>query len=194
MELIRAMFSQVSLNARVPGCAFLFGYSGRQGHWINPNFIEDVYPEGHPKAGKPIIMDPDYPESILVDKWNRPIGVMFITEDPYMPGPDMYVDQATGKPCNAWHYHTETMADAYWYAYKYGFSGDTYSGDPDDLTLPDRTPDLMHVWRYGPYSQQWDHRAPEQKYMPGDPDSYEEIKAAIGGPRLPVPDEIPPGR
>lgn len=188
------MFSQVSLNARVPGCAFLFGYSGRQGHWINPNFIEDVYPEGHPKAGKPIIMDPDYPESILVDKWNRPIGVMFITEDPYMPGPDMYVDQATGKPCNAWHYHTETMADAYWYAYKYGFSGDTYSGDPDDLTLPDRTPDLMHVWRYGPYSQQWDHRAPEQKYMPGDPDSYEEIKAAIGGPRLPVPDEIPPGR
>jgi hypothetical protein len=163
----------------------LFGFSGRQGHWINPNYIQDVYPAGHPKAGQPRLMDPYHPESILVDRWNRPIGVMFIADDPYVPGPDMYVDEETGEACNGWHYHTEIMADTYWYAYKYGWSGDLTSGDPEKLTLPDRTPDLMHVWRYGDYKDQWNHAAPPQDTMPGDPASVQDVKGIIGGPRLP---------
>ena len=169
--------------------AFAFGFSGRQGHWINPSYIEDVYPPGHPQAGQPRLMDPDYPESILVDRWNRPIGAMFIADDPYVRGPDMYVDEETGVPCNGWHYHTETLADAYWYAYKYLYSGDTFEGD---IEPPNRTPDLMHIWRYGDFSDQFTHKAPPQEKMPGDPGSYEEIKDTIGGPRLPIPD-IPPG-
>jgi hypothetical protein len=161
----------------------LFGLSGRQGHWINPSYIGDIYPAGHPKAGQPRLMDPEYPESILVDRWNRPIGVMFIADDPYVPGPDMYVDEDTGIPCNGWHYHTETTADAYWYAYKYGWSGDVQNGD---VLPPDRTPDLMHVWRYGEYKYQWDHKAPPQEQMPGDPSEPNDFRKIIGGPRLPT--------
>ena len=166
----------------------LFGLSGRQGHWINPGYIEDVYPEGHPKAGQPRLMDPEHPESILVDRWNRPIGVMFIADHPDKPGPDMYVDEETGVPCNGWHYHTETTADAYWYAYKYLWSGDLLEGE---VMPPDRTPDLMHVWRYGDFADQWTHQAPPQEKMPGDPGSYQEVKDIIGGPRLPIdPDPL----
>jgi hypothetical protein len=165
----------------------LFGLSGRQGHWLNPAYVEDVYPAGHPKAGKPRLMDPEHPESILVDRWNRPIGVMFIADDPYKPGPDLYVDEETGVPCNAWHYHTELAADAYWYAYKYGWSGDIQEGKIDP---PDRTPDLMHVWRYGDYKHQWNHNAPPQEQLPGDPKSYDDVKAIVGGPRTPLD---PPG-
>jgi hypothetical protein len=166
----------------------LFGFSGRQGHWLNPNYIGDVYPAGHPKAGQPRLMDPYHPESILVDRWNRPIGVMFIADDPYVPGPDMYVDEETGVPCNGWHYHTEIMADSYWYAYKYLYSGDLAEGD---IEPPDRTPDLMHVWRYGDYKYQWNHAAPPQDQMPGDPSSPEEIKAMVGGFRDPGIDPPP---
>lgn len=160
----------------------LFGFSGRQGHWLNPGYVGDVYPAGHPKAGQPRIMDPKHPEGILVDRWNRPIGVMFIADDPYVPGPDMYVDEVTGVPCNGWHYHTETLADTYWYAYKYGWSGDVQNGD---VMPPDRTPDLMHVWRYGEYKYQWDHNAPPQDQMPGDPQSANDALQIVGGYRAP---------
>lgn len=171
----------------------LFGLSGREGHWINPGFIGD----GH-------IMDPEKPESILVDKWNRPIGVMFIEDAPGTPGPDMYVgdwtDPKTGTtyhnvPCNGWHYHGEALADAYWYAYKYGYSGDVEKGD---LQPPDRTPDLMHVWAYGaskcdataqhpdPFVYEFQHAVPPQELMPGDPQSADDAHKIVGGPRGPV--------
>lgn len=166
----------------------LFGLSGRQGHWLNPGFVGDVYPAGHAKAGQPRLMDPQHPEGILVDRWNRPIGVMFIADDPHVPGPDMYIDSDSGESCNAWHYHTETLADAYWYAYKYGWSGDTQNGN---VIPPDRTPDLMHVWRYGDYQYQWQHNAPPQNQMPGDPASAEDARGIVGGPRLPG---TPPNR
>lgn len=168
----------------------LFGLSGRQGHWLNPNFIGDKYPKGHPKEGQPRLMDPKRPEGILVDRWNRPIGAMFIADDPYVPGPNLYMDNETNVACNAWHYHTETLADAYWYAYKYGYSGDIQEGD---IEPPDRTPDLMHVWRYGEYKYQFNHKAPPQDQMPGDPDSVEDVQSIVGGPRVPgMPP--PPGR
>lgn len=141
-----------------------------QGHWLNPNFLRD----GH-------MMDPRYPEGILVDKWNRPIGVMFIADDPYIPGPDMYVAE-DGTPCNAWHYHTETAADAYWYLYKYLWTKDIQNGD---IEPPDRTPDLMHVWAYGDYKYQWNHGTPPKSQLPGDP-KPEEIPAIIGGPKPPT--------
>jgi len=157
----------------------MFGLSGRQGHWINPGYIGD----GH-------VMDPDRPESILVDKWNRPIGVMFIADDPDVPGPDMYVAD-NGVPCNGWHYHGEALADAYWYAYKYGYSGDVQNGD---LQPPDRTPDLMHVWAFGAsacdgpdnFKYQFQHAVPPAQFMPGDPSSATEARAIVGGPRGPI--------
>jgi hypothetical protein len=159
----------------------LLGLSGRQGHWINPGYLED---------GR--LMDPDRPESILVDRWNRPIGVMFIADDPHEPGPDLYVAE-DGTPCNAWHYHSEITADAYWYAYKYAYSGDTQEGD---LQPPDRTPDLMHVWAYGAdgiapdtgenlFKYQWTHAVPPQKYMPGDPKEVGDYTSIVGGYRAP---------
>jgi hypothetical protein len=157
----------------------LFGLSGGQGHWLNPGFLED----GH-------IMDPRYPEGILVDRWNRPIGVMFITDHPNQPGPDMYVAD-DGTPCNAWHYHTETFADTYWYAYKYGWSDAIKNGD---IWPEDRSPDLMHVWAYGDYKHQWQHRTPPREQLPGDP-TPQEIAQGIGGPRAPgTPPSSPPDR
>lgn len=147
-----------------------------QGHWLNPNMLND----GH-------IMDPKYPEGILVDRWGRPIGVMYITDDPDSPGPDMYVAE-DGTPCNAWHYHTEVFADAYWYAYKYGWSDDVSEGDLDPEP---RSPDLMHVWAYGPYSDQWSHEEPSSG-MPGQPTPEEQL-ALIGGPKPPTAGmKIPP--
>lgn len=158
----------------------LFGMSGRQGHWLNPAYIQD----GH-------VMDPKRPEGILVDRWNRPIGVMFIADDPDVPGPDMYVDQTTGVACNGWHYHGELAADAYWYAYKYLYSGDTLNGD---LQPPDRTPDLMHVWAYGAsscdkpgnFKYQFQHEEPPAEFMPGDPQSAGDVRNLVGGARSPV--------
>jgi hypothetical protein len=156
----------------------LLGLSGGQGHWINPGYIED----GH-------LMDPDRPESILVDRWNRPIGVMFINDQPTDPadpstaGPDMYVGE-DGTPCNGWHYHTEILADAYWYAYKYLYSDDVVNGD---LQPPDRTPDLMHVWAYGADGDEWDeqfqHGLPPKEAMAED-------MAAQGMSQDPGPDEL----
>lgn len=146
-----------------------------EGHWLNPDFLED----GH-------IMDPKYPEGILVDKWNRPIGVMFITDHPNQPGPDMYVAE-DGTPCNAWHYHTETAADTYWYLYKYLWSDAIENGE---LEPEPRSPDLMHVWAYGDYKYQWSHATPPASELPGDP-SPEEIPDIIGGPRVPT-GPIPP--
>jgi len=157
----------------------LFGLSGGQGHWINPGYIQD----GH-------MMDPDRPESILVDKWNRPIGVMFIEDNPGIAGPDMYVSE-DGVPCNGWHYHGEALADGYWYAYKYLYSGDVERGD---LQPPDRTPDLMHVWAYGAsacdhagnFKYQFQHAEPPTQYMPGDPSTVDDVRGIVGAPRGPI--------
>jgi len=141
-----------------------------QGHWLNPNMIND----GH-------IMDPAYPEGILVDVWGRPIGVMYIEDAPETPGPDMYMDDTTGVACNAWHYHTEIAADTYWDLYKYGWSPALSEGDYEPEP---RSPDLMHVWAYGPYSDQWDHNKPKSG-MPGQPTAEEQL-ALIGGPKPPM--------
>ncbi len=140
-----------------------------QGHWLNPNLLND----GH-------IMDPKYPEGILVDMWGRAIGVMYIEDDPDTPGPDMYVAE-DGTPCNAWHYHTETFADSYWYLYKYGWSNDVSEGD---LEPEPRSPDLMHVWAFGPYAQQWSHNKPSEG-MPGQPTPEEQLEL-IGGAKPPT--------
>jgi len=133
----------------------LFGLSGRQGHWMNAAYMND----GH-------ILDPERPEAILTDKWLRPIGVMFIEDRPEVPGPNLYVDEQTGVPCNIWHYHAEITADSYWWLYKYAWSDDVQNGD---LEPEDRSPDLAHVWRYGEYQYQWNHAAPPADQMPGDP-------------------------
>jgi hypothetical protein len=111
---------------------------------------------------------------------------MFIEDAPNQAGPDLYVS-SDGVPCNGWHYHGETLADAYWYAYKYGYSGDTQNGD---LQPPDRTPDLMHVWAYGAdteatFKYQFQHGVPPANLMPGDPQSAQDVRNLVGGPRLP---------
>lgn len=147
----------------------LFGLSGRQGHWMNPAYMND----GH-------IMDPQRPESILTDKWFRPIGVMFIMDDPGTPGPNLYVAQ-DGTPCNIWHYHSEVTADSYWWLYKYLWSDDVKNGD---LEPEDRSPDLTHVWRYGDYQYQFQHAAPPADQLPGDP-GPQELPCIVTGVRPP---------
>jgi hypothetical protein len=148
----------------------LFGLSGRQGHWINSAYMED----GH-------IMDPARPEAILTDKWDRPIGVMFIEDDPSIPGPNLYVAD-DGTPCNTWHYHAEITADSYWWLYQYLYRGDLAEGRQPD----DRSPDLMHVWRYGDYEYQWNHAAPPANQMPGDP-TPEDAPCIVTQDRIPGP-------
>ena len=148
-----------------------------QGHWLNPNMIND----GH-------IMDPRFPEGILVDMYGRPIGVMYIEDSPSTPGPDMYVAEDE-TPCNAWHYHTEFFADTYWDVYKYGWSDALSKGDYEPEP---RSPDLMHVWAYGSYADQWKHDKPKSG-MPGQPTPSEQL-ALIGGIQPPTGGMTPAAR
>jgi hypothetical protein len=151
----------------------LFGLSGRQGHWMNAAYMDD----GH-------IADPQRPEAILTDKWFRPIGVMFIEDEPEKPGPNLYTAE-DGTPCNIWHYHAEITADSYWWLYKYLWSDDVSQGD---IEPEDRSPDLAHVWRYGDYQYQWNHAAPPADQLPGDPGPQELpcIVTAIRPPGYPL--------
>lgn len=96
-------------------------------HWINPNYIDDG-----------VVLDPQRPETILLDDWNWPIGVMFIN-DPGVPPVPVYVND-DGTACSPWHPHTDAPARFGWYYYRAMYDR-SLEGE-----VPEQTPEMMHVW------------------------------------------------
>lgn len=96
-------------------------------HWINPNYIDDG-----------VILDPHRPETILLDNWNWPIGMMFIN-DPGVPPVPVYVNP-DGTACSPWHPHTDAPARFGWYYYRAMYDREL------EGEVPAQTPEMMHVW------------------------------------------------
>lgn len=94
-------------------------------HYIQPDWMNDGDN-----------LNPLKPESILLDEWDRPIGVMFIA-DLDTPGDNLYVNP-DGTACHPWHAHVDDAAIYAFWAYRY-----FYEGNPE---RPTETPPMMHVW------------------------------------------------
>ena len=126
-------------------------------HWINPNYIDDG-----------VVLDPKMPETILLDNWNWPIGMMFIN-DPGVPPKPVYVND-DGKACSPWHPHTDYPARFGWYYYRAMYDREM------EGEVPAQTPEMMHVWAIGnPKGVYAAHDYPptaERKGAPGPIPSY----------------------
>ncbi|MEY7851605.1 hypothetical protein AB7C87_20670 [Natrarchaeobius sp. A-rgal3] len=167
-------------------------------HWLSPEYI-----------GDDTLVDPDRPESILVDNesW-RPIGVMFIATvdgDPVDP-PTLYAasasdngdsidDGANGDSshegaddgsshsetdhaetdhegtgdenrCSPWHYHRGLPGRLAWAYYRQVHERDYEEGE---LSVPCRTPCMMHVWTVPHPEGVFAHDAPPPEYRGGPP-------------------------
>jgi hypothetical protein len=96
-------------------------------HWINPNYIDDG-----------VVLDPQRPETILLDDWYWPIGMMFINDPGVAPVP-VYVND-DGTACSPWHPHTDAPARFGWYYYRAVYDR-SMEGE-----VPAQTPEMMHVW------------------------------------------------
>lgn len=96
-------------------------------HWINPNYIDDG-----------VVLDPQRPETILLDDWNWPIGMMFIN-DPGVPPKPVYAND-DGTTCSPWHPHTDYPARFGWYYYRAMYDREL------EGEVPAQTPEMMHVW------------------------------------------------
>ena len=81
-------------------------------------------------------MNPLRPESLLLDEWDRPIGMMFIA-DIDTEGEALYVNE-DGTPCHPWHEHVDDAALYAFWGYRYFFKG--------NAEQPSETPPMMHVW------------------------------------------------
>lgn len=139
----------------IPYFDFLTG--GDWSHWINPDFI-----------GDDSILDPDRPESVLVDhRWWRPIGVMFIATDegePVDPPPSVYTEEdEADSACIPWHAHVGLPGRYAWWKYRKAYES------PARLSkegFPCRTPWMMHVWVYSHSESIYAHAAPEERGGP----------------------------
>ncbi|WP_265110127.1 hypothetical protein [Halosolutus halophilus] len=184
------------------------GYS----HWLSPGYIGDG-----------TILDPDRPESVLVDdeSW-RPIGIMFIATsdgDPISPPPVIYDaaadvtyedEVAPAVPesdagedrdgsedrCSPWHYHAGLPSRFAWWYYRQVYEGDYEDGD---VRLPCRTPCMLHVWVVDHPESVYAHDAPPVEYRdrePADEPGFE-TDADPGEDALGwdvLPDEVTPDR
>lgn len=133
-------------------------------HWLKPQFIDDG-----------VMMDPTRPESILVDAWNRPVGVMFI-EESSRPGPAVYTVQpgegyeiSGNGQCYPWHPHTDAPARFGWMWYRAMYDGSAQDGS---MEYPDETPAMMHVWVNNPNGVYNAHDYPESEGPPGPIPGY----------------------
>lgn len=135
-------------------------------HWLKPQFIDDGF-----------VMDPTQPESILVDEWNRPVGVMFI-EESTQEGPAVYTisdEESEAFPrkgngeCNPWHPHTDAPARFGWMWYRAMYDGSATDGS---MEFPDETPSMMHVWVNNPNGTFNGHDYPESEGPPGPIPGY----------------------
>lgn len=122
-------------------------------HWIGPHFIDDG-----------VMLDPLRPEAILLDEWNRPIGMMFI-ENSWESGPAVYVND-DGTPCYPWHPHTDYPARSGWMWYRAMYDGSWQDGT---MELPDQTPSMMHVWADNPFGTYSAHEYPPSEMREGPP-------------------------
>lgn len=150
-------------------------------HWIKPQFIDDG-----------VVLDPLMPESILVDHWNRPRGVMFI-EESTEPGPPVYVND-DGTECYPWHPHTDQPARFGWMWYRAIYDGSWQDGS---MEYPDQTPAMMHVWSETTYGAYAAHDYPPPSAPPGPLPSYlqdgtvEEVLTSLFAELEPVWGPIP---
>lgn len=120
-------------------------------HYIQPDWMND---------GDNV--NPMRPEALLLDEWDRPIGMMFIA-DLETEGDDLYVtvnEDGTETRCHPWHEHVDDGAVYAFWAYRY-----FYTGNPEQ---PSETPPMMHVWvnnRAGTFA----HEYPEAYGRQGPP-------------------------
>ncbi|ELY47620.1 hypothetical protein [Natronorubrum sulfidifaciens] len=125
-------------------------------HWINPEYV-----------GDDAVLDPERPESVLVDNetW-RSIGVMFIATrdgEPIEP-PAVYDDD--GDRCSPWHYHAGLPGRFAWWYYRQAYERDFETGD---VSLPCRTPCMLHVWTVDHPEGVYAHDGPPREYRDGEP-------------------------
>lgn len=151
-------------------------------HWLKPQFIDDG-----------AVLDPSRPESILVDEWNRPVGMMFI-EESTEPGPAVYTlaeDSAEfpkkgNGECYPWHPHFDEPARFGWMWYRAMYDDSVQEGT---MEFPDQTPAMMHVWMNNPNGTFNGHDYPESEGPPGPMPGYlrdgtveETTDTIFGGP------------
>ena len=127
-------------------------------HWINPEYL-----------GDDSVMDPDRPESVLVDhRWWRPIGVMFIATrggEPVEHPPAVYLDEKKDEECLPWHAHVGLPGRYGWWKYQQLYSEHAEKSK----RLPCRTPWMMHVWAYPHPESVYAHPAPPRGKRGGPP-------------------------
>ncbi|MCU4754309.1 hypothetical protein OB919_20405 [Halobacteria archaeon AArc-curdl1] len=171
------------------------GSSNGWSHWLSPEYI-----------GDDILLDPDRPESVLVDNetW-RPIGIMFIATEngePVDPPPPVYrrgrSENAEDRRCSPWHYHRGFPGRFAWKYYRQVYESDGRDGD---ISLPCRTPCMMHVWTVPHPAGVYAHDAPPPEKRgdlsatePGFETEVDPSEATLGWGTLPddvIPDWTP---
>ncbi|WIV66228.1 hypothetical protein [Natrialbaceae archaeon AArc-T1-2] len=152
-------------------------------HWLSPEYI-----------GDDAVLDPDRPESILVDvnQW-RPIGVMFVATrdgEPIEEPPAVYDDE---QRCSPWHYHVGLPGRFAWWYYRQVYEDAYRSGE---LLFPCRTPCMMHVWTYPGDEAIYAHeKPPREEYGPPEDGAGFETDAQPGDDELDwdvLPDDVVP--
>ncbi|WP_076609858.1 hypothetical protein [Natronorubrum thiooxidans] len=127
-------------------------------HWINPEYVGDES-----------VVDPERPESVLVDNetW-RSIGVMFIATEngePIEP-PAVYGETGSEDRCSPWHYHAGLPGRFAWWYYRQAYERDFEDGN---VTLPCRTPCMLHVWTGDHPEGVYAHDGPPREYRDQEP-------------------------
>lgn len=96
------------------------------------------------------VLDPDHPESLMMDGEGRIVAVMYV-----MPSPDKAGPQPGG-PLMVWHYHDLGRPTCYGFG---GIQPQPLELDPatgacrHGTTLYDHSSAMVHVWRDGPLEQ-----------------------------------------
>ena len=154
------------------------GFTSGWSHWLSPEYI-----------GDDVLLDPDRPESVLVDNesW-RPIGIMFIATvdgEPVDRPPAVYprdgetnggdengerndgdgeantrTAETSADRCSPWHYHRGLPGRFAWWYYQQVYERE----DADrELSIPCRTPCMMHVWTAPHPEGAYAHDAPPKE-------------------------------
>ncbi|QFU81623.1 hypothetical protein [Natronorubrum aibiense] len=127
-------------------------------HWINPEYVGDES-----------VVDPERPESVLVDNetW-RSLGVMFIAaqDGEEIEPPAVYGEDDSEDRCSPWHYHAGLPGRFAWWYYRQAYERDFETGD---VSLPCRTPCMLHVWTVDHPEGVHAHDGPPQEFRDGEP-------------------------
>lgn len=123
-------------------------------------------------------LNPLRPESLLLDEWDRPIGVMFIA-DLDTEGDALYVND-DGTPCHPWHAHVDEAAVYAFWGYRYFFKG--------NAERPTETPPMMHVWAVENSAGTFAHEypSPDERQGPPPPTPWQCTPTMEEGPAAPI--------